>query len=412
MNYPTFYKIRQKLEKRKIEDLASAVKKQFDAIELGSRIKPGAEIAITAGSRGISNIAAITRYVCDYVKACGGNPFIVPSMGSHGGATAEGQRLVLKKMGITEETMGAEIRSSMEVVNLGTTINGAPVYMDKNAYEADGIISLNRVKPHTDFISTIESGIVKMVAVGLGKEKGASAMHCYSLAETIPLAYEIAREKGPILAGLAILENSNDETYLLKAVKPEDFIAEEQALLELSKTLVPSIPCDGGDILVVKEMGKMYSGTGMDTKVIGRMKVRGVPEPEKPDFNKVLVLRISKASYGNALGVGLADITTKALADQIDYQVTYSNLLPTTYLERGKVPVIMETEQAAMDAALRTIGNVAPEAARIIIIDNTLHLEILYASEASLAEMDKNRIEILEQYTGNLFDEEGKLTIE
>jgi hypothetical protein len=411
MNYPTFYKIRQKLEKRKIEDLESEVKKQFDAIELAGRIKPGAEIAITAGSRGISNIAAITKYVCDYVKASGGKPFIVPSMGSHGGATAEGQILVLKKMGITEETMGAEIRSSMEVVNLGTTANGAPVYMDKNAYASDGIISLNRVKPHTDFISKNESGIVKMIAVGLGKEKGASAMHCFSLAETIPLAYEIARDKGPMMAGLAILENSNDETYLLKAVKPEDFIAEEQALLELSKALVPSIPCDGGDILVVKEMGKMYSGTGMDTKVIGRMKVRGVPEPEKPDFNKVLVLRISKASYGNALGVGLADITTKALADQIDYQVTYSNLLPTTYLERGKVPVIMVTEQAAMDAALRTIGNVAPEAARIVIIDNTLHLETLYASEASLAEMDRDRIEILEKYTGNLFDEEGKLTI-
>lgn len=411
MQYPKFYKIRQQLEKSKIEDIRSEVWKQLDAIKLGETIKPKAEIAITAGSRGISNLAAITRYTCDYVKAQGGIPFIVPSMGSHGGATAEGQTHVLEKLGISEETMDAEIRSSMEVVNLGTTANGAPVYMDKNAYTSDGIISLNRVKPHTDFISKNESGIVKMVAVGLGKEKGASAMHCYSLADTIPLAYEIARQKAPILAGLAILENSNDETYLLKAVKPEDFIEEEQKLLEQAKKLVPSIPCDRGDILVVKEMGKMFSGTGMDTKVIGRMKVRGVPEPEKPDFNKVLVLRISKVSAGNALGVGLADITTKALVDQIDYQVTYSNLLPTTYLERGKVPVIMETEQAALDAALRTIGNVAPEAAEIIIIDNTLHLETMMVSETALAGMDRNRIEILEAYTGNLFDEKGNLAI-
>jgi len=411
MQYPKFYKIRQQLEKSKIEDLRSEVWKQLDAIKLGETIKPKAEIAITAGSRGISNLAAITRYTCDYVKAQGGIPFIVPSMGSHGGATAEGQTHVLEKLGISEKTMDAEIRSSMEVVNLGTTANGAPVYMDKNAYEADGIISLNRVKPHTDFISKIESGIVKMVAVGLGKEKGASAMHCYSLADTIPLAYEIARQKAPILVGLAILENSNDETYLLKAVKPENFIEEEQKLLEQAKKLVPSIPCDRGDILIVKEMGKMFSGTGMDTKVIGRMKVRGVPEPEKPDFNKVLVLRISKASAGNALGVGLADITTKALVDQIDYQVTYSNLLPTTYLERGKVPVIMETEQAALDTALRTIGNVAPEAAEIIIIDNTLHLETMFVSETALSGMDRNRIEILEAYTGNLFDEEGHLAI-
>ncbi|HCP15747.1 MAG TPA: DUF2088 domain-containing protein [Peptococcaceae bacterium] len=411
MQYPKFYKIRQQLEKRKIEDLRSEVWKQLDSIKLGERIKPKAEIAITAGSRGISNIAAITKYTCDYVKEQGGIPFIVPAMGSHGGATGEGQTHVLEKLGISEETMGAEIRSSMEVVNLGATANGAPVYMDKNAYEADGIISLNRVKPHTDFISKIESGVVKMVAVGLGKEKGASAMHCYSLADTIPLAFEIARQKAPIMAGLAILENSNDETYLLKAVKPEDFIEEEQKLLEQAKKLVPSIPCDRGDILIVKEMGKMFSGTGMDTKVIGRMKVRGVPEPEKPDFNKVLVLRISKASAGNALGVGLADITTKALVDQIDYQVTYSNLLPTTYLERGKVPVIMETEQAALDTALRTIGNVAPEAAEIIIIDNTLHLETMFVSETALSGMDRNRIEILEAYTGNLFDEEGHLAI-
>lgn len=411
MKYPVMHKVRQRMVKDRLEDIEKAVHAQFEAIGLGEKIKPGAQIAITAGSRGISNIDKIIRYTCDVVKKYGGVPFIVPSMGSHGGATAEGQTLVLKKLNITEETMGAEIRSSMEVVNLGTTANGAPVYMDRLSYESDGIISVNRIKPHTDFIAKNESGVVKMISVGLGKEKGASAMHCYDLAETIPLAYEIARKEAPILAGLGILENSADETYLVEALLPENFLLEEQRLLEISKKLVPGIPCKGGDVLIVKEMGKMYSGTGMDTKVIGRMKVRGVPEPESPDFNKVLILNLASDSYGNALGVGLADITTKTLADSIDYGAMYSNLIPTTYLERGKIPVIMETEQAALDAALLTIGNVASDQAKIVIIENTLHLETFYASETALAQMDPENLEILETYPTVLFDNQGKLII-
>jgi hypothetical protein len=409
MKYPKMYKIRQSLVKEKITDIEEAIWKQFMEIGLENKIKPGAQISITAGSRGINNIDKIIKYTCDFVRKLGGVPFIVPAMGSHGGATAEGQRQVLKKLNITEETMCADIRSSMEVINLGTTSNGAPVFMDKNAYNSDGIISINRVKSHTDFISKNESGIVKMLAVGLGKEKGASSMHCFSLAQTIPLAYSIIRMKAPILAGLAIIENSNDETYLLKAVKPEDFLVEEQRLLEISKSLMPSIPCSNGDILVVKEMGKLFSGTGMDTKVIGRMKVRGVPEPEKPDFNKVLVFRLSAESYGNALGVGLADITTKALADSIDYQAMYSNLIPTTYLERGMVPVVMPSEKETLDTALKTIGDIIPEKAKVVIIENTLHLEYIYVSEAAYADMDQSKIEIVEKYPEFLFDSQGNL---
>jgi hypothetical protein len=411
MDYPKMYKIRQRFPVSKIENIVQEINDQFDLINLKTKIKPGGSYAVTAGSRGIQNLALIIKTVCDYVKDCGGVPFIVPSMGSHGGATGRGQQELLSHFGITQQTMGAEIRSSMEVVQLGKTSNGAPVYMDKNAYGSDGILVVNRIKPHTDFSGKNESGIVKMVAVGLGKEKGATAMHYFDLQTTIPLAYEVARAAAPILAGLAIVENSKDETSVLKAVEPKDFLQQDAALLKKAYENVPRLPLNDADVLIVKEMGKEFSGTGMDTKVIGRIYIDGIAEPVSPVIKRIAVLNLSDHSNGNALGVGLADITTQNLISKVDYDATFANLFPTTYLKRGKTPTFTDTDKEAFELALKTAGNILPSCAKVIIIENTLHLQEMIVSQAVTELLDKNTTEILHEVEEPYFDEEGKLRI-
>lgn len=304
--------------------------------------------------------------------------------------------------------MGCEIRSSMETVQFENAENGAPVYYDKTAYESDGVIIINRVKPHTDFTAANESGVVKMLSVGLGKQKGASAMHDNGLGKSIPAAAKVILKNAKVLAGLGIVENGRDETYLIKAVKPENFIEEDAKLLEISYGQVPKLPCRDIDILIVKEMGKQYSGTGMDTKVIGRMKIFGEAEPSYPSIKKIVTLRLSKDSYGNALGIGLADITVKKLADSIDYDAMYSNLVTTTFLERGKVPVRFETEKESVDVAFRTIGAVLPENARVMVIDNTLHIETVLVSQAIYDEI-KDSVELIESGVELKFNENFEL---
>ncbi len=404
--YPVMYRVRQHMEEREVSDIPAEVKAQLDTLDLASALKDK-RIAITAGSRGIHNIDRIVKSVVDYVKSKGGHPFIVPAMGSHGGATAEGQREVIKGYGIDEDTMGCPVLSSMEVVHLGTIQNGAPVYFDKNAWESDGVIVVNRVKPHTDFSAPNESGLVKMIAIGLGKEKGCSAMHAYGLAKSIRASAAVSLQKAPILCGLAIVENSRDHTFCLKAVRRENFLEEDAELLKLSYSLVPHLPVDSLDLLVVKEIGKIFSGTGMDTKTIGRIRVRGVEEPAKPDIHGIVALRLNSHSYGNALGIGLADITTKELVDQIDRKSMYSNLIPTTYLERGKIPPHFETEKDALDVAMRLFGHGAGTS--LIIAENTLQIETLLVSEAVLKEHPE--LEVLESGIELTFDGEGRLAI-
>lgn len=409
-NYPKMYRLRQHLNSEKLTDLKRAVFDELDRIGIRDKIKKDGEIAVCAGSRGINNIDKIVKAAVDYVFEHGGKPFIVPAMGSHGGATAEGQIHVLEKYGISEELMGCEIRSDMEPVYLGNAENGAPIYFDKNAYGADGIIVVNRVKPHTDFLAKNESGVVKMCAVGLGKEKGATAMHGYNLGETIPLSLKVSLKKAPYLAGLAIIENSMDETYKIKALRPEEFLEEEAKLLEEAKEQVPHMPVDDLDVLIVKEMGKMFSGTGVDTKVIGRIMVKGVPEPETPRINKLAILRLSPNSYGNAVGIGLADLTTKKLVDMIDYEAMYINLVPTTYLERGKVPPHFATEKETVAVAFKTLGKVKPEEAKVIVCENTLHISTLLVSEAVYDEI-KDKVDLIDENVQWTFDENGDITM-
>lgn len=411
MEYPKIYKIRQKFDSIKIDDINKEIINQCDLIYAKKIIKPGMQIAITAGSRGISNIDIIIKSVCDYVNNLGAHPFIVPAMGSHGGATAEGQVNVLKKLGITEISMEYPIKSSMDTLELGKTEDGAPVYIDKNAYYADGIIVINRIKPHTDFNGETESGLMKMISVGLGKMKGCSSMHTYGLGKTIPKAAKITIEKAHILFGIAILENSKDDTYKLEAILPEELEIKEKTLFKEVKEIVPKLPLDFLDILVVKEMGKMFSGTGMDTKIIGRMMVYGEKEPENPTIKKLVVLDLADSSYGNAIGVGLADITTKKLVEKIDYDATYANVIPTTFLSRAKIPVTMSNDRKAIEIAFNTIGTVKAQDAKIAIINNTLELEKLYVSERVLEDLDKERIEIIEENIVLGFDSDGNIII-
>lgn len=400
--FPKLIRVVQKLDAPVLEDIPAAVRQELATLHLPLQ---GKRIAVTVGSRGISNIAQITRCVVDYVREQGGRPFIVPAMGSHGGATAEGQREVLRHYGVCEETMACPVEATMETVLLGRAANGAPVYFDKAAYESDGVIVCNRIKPHTDFVAANESGVVKMVAIGLGNETGCSAMHAHGLAASIPASCVVALEKVPILCGLGIVENSRDETCLIRAIPRERFLETDAELQTLSRKLAPSLPTDQLDLLVVKEIGKIYSGTGMDTKVIGRIRIDGVAEPERPHIRCIVALRLNEHSYGNALGIGLADITTKALIDQIDRKMMYPNLLATTYLDRGKIPIYFDTEKESIEEALTLCGSDEP---RIAVIENTLHMETLLVSEA-VYETEKDRLELAERDIEWRFDASGRL---
>ena len=407
VNYPVMARVRQPLVLQEIENVEAEVAAQLRSLGMDEQFGGGRRIAITAGSRGICNIARITKAIADYIKNCGGKPFIVPAMGTHGGATAEGQTELLSHYGITEEAMGCPICAAMDVVHVGDTEEGFPVYLSKVACESDGIIVCNRVKPHTDFVAENESGLLKMITIGLGKQWGANFAHGNGLAQCVKSMAQVSLKNAPIIAGLAIVENALDHTYLLQAVKPENFVEEDARLLKIARGNVPQIPADELDLLVVKEIGKEYSGTGMDTKVIGRMRIYGEPEPLRPRIRTIVALRISPNSHGNATGIGLADLTTQALVDQIRKDTTYTNILATTFTERGKIPMHLDTEEETINYAFN-IGNAAnPEIAKVAIVENTLHLGTMLVSKAVLDEHPE--LEVLEENVPLAFDEQGML---
>lgn len=410
MDLPRFYQVKQQLECPVVDNVEQAVVEALSGLNLKTTIKPGARIAITAGSRGIANMPLIIKTAVQVVRAAGGEPFIVPAMGSHGGATAEGQLEILKSLGITEEYLGAPILSSMEVVEIGCTNKNIPVYFDKNAWSANGVLVVNRVKPHTGFRAANESGMVKMISVGLGKEKGCTTMHQNGLAETIPAAAKVALKVAPIIGGLGIVENSKEQTANIRAALPEKLMQVDSELLLEAKSMLPQIPFDEFDVLIVDEMGKNISGTGMDVNVIGRMYKLGEPEPERPRINRIAVLDLTEASHGNALGMGLADVTTERFHNKIDFAATYANVIAAGVLERGRTPVSVKNDQEAIRIALASIPGLAPEKARLIRIKNTLELEEFLISETLLSEAASNPdLEIKEPSVELKFDQEGNL---
>ncbi len=391
--------VRQKIPSPKIEDYVSAISDELRKKNLHNKIKPGWKIAITAGSRGIAHYPEILATVVDEVKRAGGKPFLVPTMGSHGGATPEGQIQVLKSLGITSETVGAPIHSSMEVDEIGRLDNNAPVYVDRIALKADGIIVVGRVKPHTDFKGKIESGLMKMMAIGLGKQKGAEMIHWYQSEgyhKLIPAAAKLIMKKAPILLGLAVVENAYHEIAIVKALEPNEIEQEEMKLLEKAKELLARLPFKEIDILIIDEIGKDISGEGMDTNVTGRFWLPGESDPKAPKIKKIVVLDLSEETHGNAIGIGLADLTTKKAISKIDYDATFVNCLTAGSTETGKIPVFLPNDRDAIATALRTCGPIDPRKAKVVRIKNTLELERFWISE-SLAEIVKSNRELLER---------------
>jgi hypothetical protein len=383
MDLPPLIPVRQRLVDRHITDVPGEVRRQLAGAKLAQRVKPGSRIAVTAGSRGIANIAAIVGAVVEELKSAGALPFVVAAMGSHGGATSEGQRAVLAEYGISEESMGCPILSDISPVPLGCTSSGAAVFMDRNAHDADGVVVVGRVKPHTSFRAPVESGLCKMMAVGLGKQPGAESMHQAGLTGVVEEAGRVILATGKIILGLAIVENAYEQTFLLEAVPPELIPERDRDLLKLAAGLLPRIPFDPLDLLVVDWMGKNLSGSGMDYNIIGLWRrVEGVER--RPIFKYITVLNLSPESGGNAIGVGAADFTTRKLFNQIDFQKTYMNALTASAPGAAKIPVVLENDREAMSVALKAAN--PPGMPRLVRIHSTLHLADYHISPALLEE--------------------------
>lgn len=408
---PKMVRIRQKFDATKLDDYEGVLREELKKPGAIDVIKPGQRVAIAVGSRGVAHIADFTRITVEAIKAAGAHPFIVPSMGSHGGATAEGQRDVLRHLGVTEEAMGAPILSSMEVVQIDKMPNGLPVYVDKYASEADAIVIINRVKPHTAFRGRIESGIMKMIAIGLGKQKGAEACHQLGfkyMAENVPAMANIMLKKLPIVFGVALVENAYDETCRVEVLPASDIERREEELLVEAKARLPKLLFDQIDVLVIDYIGKNISGDGMDPNVTGRY-----PTPYAhggPDVSKMVVLDLTPESKGNANGVGTADFTTQRLVDKADWPGTYANGLTSTVCAPTKQATTLENDLYAIKAAIKTCNILDYTKCRLVRIRDTLHLGEIEISVNLLEEARRHPdIEILTEPYDWQFDDEGYL---
>jgi len=412
MSLPLMLRVRQRFDAPRVADVAGAVRAELARIGLRAFVHPGETVAVTAGSRGIANIAVILRTVVEALKEAGARPFIVPAMGSHGGATADGQRAILEGFGITESFVGAPIRPSMDTIQLGTTPDGIPLHFARAAHDADRIVVVNRVKPHTNFSGTIESGLIKMMLIGLGKHVGAATCH----RAIVDHSFEhVARSAGRVLLGccrvalgLAIVENGYDQTAHVEAVLPAAFEDREQALLVLARQWLPRLPIRRPDLLIVDQMGKNVSGSGMDTNVIGR-KPHGTGDWD-PGVKRLFVRELTPETHGNAYGIGLADFTTARLVRAIDRRATALNCLTASHPEAAAIPMHFDTDREAIDAALGTVGLGPPERARIVRIENTLRLVEVDVSEACRADLaGRADVEILGPPRPLAFDHEDNL---
>ena len=392
MNLPRMYRIRQRFDGTKIGDIREAVRTELSKLSL-TAVKPGQRVAITAGSRGIANIAKILQAIVGFFNAIGARPFIFPAMGSHGGATAAGQVAMLAQLGVTESFVKAPIHSSMGVEEISRTEDGVPVFIDKQAYSADHIVVVNRIKCHTKFKSSIESGLMKMMAIGMGKRTGAELYHKAAIQHTFPkIIVDAGREvikKAPVVCGVGIVENGYGETAKIEAVKPEDIEAKEKKLLKLSKKMIAKLPLDEIDLLIVDEMGKDISGVGMDPNITGRNRDLLGEFPHPARVKRLFVRDLTAKSKGNAIGIGLADITTQRLVDKIDRQATYINSITGISLEKAAIPMYVENDREAIEIALGSIGLTAPHKSKIVRIKNTLELEIVEASEIYADQLQK-----------------------
>lgn len=412
---PKMIKIRQIFPRPLIGDITQTVNNELAKIDIENSITPGQKIGITVGSRGIQNLLPILRTTVEKVKLLGGVPVLLAAMGSHGGGTAAGQKEMLDGLGITEEAIGAPVFTCADCEIIGHTPDGLPTYVVKSALAVDGIIVVNRVKTHTSFKGMVESGLTKKMVVGLGGPKGAQQFHGFGPDELSRLLVEIGTvllNKLPVLGGLAIVENAYEETAKIVGIRKEGLIEQESEVLSYSKSLMPSLPVDNIDLLIIQEMGKNFSGTGIDTNIIGRARIQGVLEPTKPSIKRIAVLDLSEESHGNATGVGMADFVTKRLVDKLDRKAMYLNCLTSTFVVRAAIPMYFDTEKEMIDAALYSLCSIPVDKLRIVVIPNTLFLSECLISEALLAEVaDPTRFAISNDTQEVSFDEQGNLNL-
>lgn len=409
---PQVWTIRQKIDAPALQDVESAARTAAKELLSDPRMRPGATVAVGVGSRGINNLVAIVRTTIGVLKAHGCRPFIVPAMGSHGGATAEGQAEVLHRYGITEEAVGAPIRATMEVAQVGALEDGYPVFFDCNALQADAVIVVCRIKPHTDFTGPIESGVAKMCAIGLGKRHGASRIHQFGsggLRDIMPAVARKLAEKVNIVGGIAAIENPQGNTAEIHAVPAADVGRDgESALLSRARELMPRLPFDQIDVLVVDEMGKNISGAGMDTNVIGRLWMPSVPETawHGPSVRSICVLDLTDETNGNACGLGLADFVTRRLIERTNYGITILNSRTSGEggVRRMKLPLILEDAEACVKAAIGSCGRGNNDDVRLVRIRNTEFVETLEVSDSLMAEVrSRSDLEVIDtKHTPNL----------
>ena len=387
MSFPRIFRVRQKFERPRVADVSAEVQRELARLNLGERIQRGQTVAITAGSRGIANIDTIIKATVAFFKNLGAQPFVVAAMGSHGGGTLEGQQQILSDYGITEESCGCPVRCRMETVVLAQTAEGIPVHFSRDAVEADHVFVVNRVKPHTRLEGELQSGLMKMMLIGLGKHEGAKVYHRafadFSFDQIVRSVAQQVIEKGRILGGLGIVENPYDETALLRAVHPREFEAEEKQLLELARRWLPRLPFDHADILLVDEIGKEISGCGMDTNVIGRKRhIHHAAPEESPKIKRIIVRGLTEQTHGNATGLGYAEFCLTRAVTAMDRPKTWINCTTSGYPAVGMIPPHFDTDQETLQIALGTIGLVEPAQAKLLWIRNTLDLVEVECSEA------------------------------
>ena len=406
--------LRQRLPGRPLADIAAAVREEVARCGMLRRVKKGAHVGIAVGSRGVASIPVIVSTLVGLLREAGARPVIIPAMGSHGGATPAGQCEVLASLGVAPESVGAPIRASMAVERLGETAAGVPIWCSREALRCDGVILTNRVKSHTDFRGPVESGLMKMIGIGLGKRRGAATLHSLRVPGLRDHMPEVAREvirRGHILGGVALIENGENETVQVRALLAKDIPRVEPELLKAAKRLAPRLPFDEMEVLIVDWMGKEISGVGMDPMVLGRMRMPGEqPEYQRPRIRNVVVLRLTPASHGNALGVGLAEFLPRALADTINWDVCKANALTSGFLERTKLPFVMDDDRETIMAAATVGQSKPPQELRILRIRDTSHVADLWISPALEGEARRLGLEVLGPARPLRFDRAGNLT--
>ncbi|MGQ0579374.1 MAG: lactate racemase domain-containing protein [Betaproteobacteria bacterium] len=410
---PRMVEVKQKFDAAHLGDIAGTVAKEFLRPEIRARVKPGQVVAVGCGSRGIANIATIVKCVIRELQALGAKPFIFPAMGSHGAATAEGQKKVLEGYAITEATTGVPLRASMDTVIVGTLADGTPVHMDRFAAEADGIVVINRIKPHTAFRGATESGITKMLSIGIGKIVGAATYHQQGMdtfPELLPRVRDVNLARRNVLFGVGIVENAHDQTAVIEVIAAERIGEREPVLQDMAKKLMPRLFFDEIDVLIIDEMGKNISGAGFDPNITGRNR-RAVQWNFGPLTKKVVVLGLTPESHGNATGIGGADIITMRLFKAIDVPSTYANIITSMNLDGAAIPMVMNNDREAIQLAVKTVVRVKPQDCRIVRIRNTLELAHTQVSEPLLAEVRARpeRFQIASPPAPFAFDAQGRL---